>query len=383
MAGKGAQLFSNFYDQLRNVKEYHRKFPYLQAERPEAEQMLNNTDMDRLVEFSGEECYGKYLDLHVFFETYINLKGINKDLDYVRYLDLFYTFPDKTVIKDRVYLQYVKNLYEYLVSFFRRRQPLHNLESTLSQFDQDFERDWVSGSAVPVGYDEEDKFKESDPLFCKYSRKKFSSEVAYEGYLKGKNFKRAKTFYETVYREIMMYETKVNRLVGFLEEQIDATKLNIEKKQARNFVENEADMEEDSDIESSSDDEEEIRMTKANYPVGWDGNPIPYWLYKLHGLGIEYKCEICGNMSYWGRRAFERHFQEWRHAHGMRCLRLDNTKEYHEITKIQDALELSKKLKELKNRGQWDDEQMQEFEDAEGNVMNKKTFLDLRAQGLV
>ena len=22
-----------------------------------------------------------------------------------------------------------------------------------------------------------------------------------------------------------------------------------------------------------------------NYPVGWDGKPIPYWLYKLHGLG--------------------------------------------------------------------------------------------------
>merc|ERR1740136_529866 len=57
-----------------------------------------------------------------------------------------------------------------------------------------------------------------------------------------------------------------------------------------------------------------------NLPLGWDGKPIPYWLYKLHGLNIEYKCEICGNYSYWGPRAFERHFQEWRHAHGMRCL---------------------------------------------------------------
>jgi len=27
-----------------------------------------------------------------------------------------------------------------------------------------------------------------------------------------------------------------------------------------------------------------------NLPLGWDGKPIPYWLYKLHGLGIEYKC---------------------------------------------------------------------------------------------
>jgi len=78
MGGKGAQLFSNFYEQLRNIKEYHRKFPYLQLERPEAEQLLNNVDVDHLVEFSGEECYGKYLDLHFFFERYLNLKDIKK-----------------------------------------------------------------------------------------------------------------------------------------------------------------------------------------------------------------------------------------------------------------------------------------------------------------
>lgn len=36
-------------------------------------------------------------------------------------------------------------------------------------------------------------------------------------------------------------------------------------------------------------------------PLGWDGKPIPYWLYKLHGLNQEFKCEICGGYSYWGR----------------------------------------------------------------------------------
>ena len=36
-------------------------------------------------------------------------------------------------------------------------------------------------------------------------------------------------------------------------------------------------------------------------PLGWDGKPIPFWLYKLHGLGVEFKCEICSDFIYMGR----------------------------------------------------------------------------------
>lgn len=38
------------------------------------------------------------------------------------------------------------------------------------------------------------------------------------------------------------------------------------------------------------------------------------------------------------RKNFERHFQESRHAFGMRALGLPNTKHFHEITKIEDAI---------------------------------------------
>lgn len=33
-----------------------------------------------------------------------------------------------------------------------------------------------------------------------------------------------------------------------------------------------------------------------------------------------------GGASYWGRRAFERHFREWRHENGMRALGIPNSK---------------------------------------------------------
>lgn len=37
------------------------------------------------------------------------------------------------------------------------------------------------------------------------------------------------------------------------------------------------------DIESDDDDQQIYNPLKL--PMGWDGKPIPYWLYKLHGLG--------------------------------------------------------------------------------------------------
>ena len=54
----------------------------------------------------------------------------------------------------------------------------------------------------------------------------------------------------------------------------------------------------------------------------------------------EFRCEICGNASYWGRRAFERHFKEWRHQNGMRALGIPNNKNFFEVTQMKDALEL-------------------------------------------
>lgn len=79
--------------------------------------------------------------------------------------------------------------------------------------------------------------------------------------------------------------------------------------------------------EAEEEDEEERIYNPLKLPLGWDGKPIPYWLYKLHGLGVEYRCEICSDQAYMGRfvllslawlyhtsdascrKNFERHFQ--------------------------------------------------------------------------
>ena len=110
-------------------------------------------------------------------------------------------------------------------------------------------------------------------------------------------------------------EAQVYRFSEILSEVRAATRENVERKQARTEMERDDSDAELSDDEPVGDDEDDIPYNPKNLPLGWDGKPIPYWLYKLHGLNISYKCEICGNFTYKGPKAFQRHFAEWRHAH--------------------------------------------------------------------
>ena len=87
-----------------------------------------------------------------------------------------------------------------------------------------------------------------------------------------------------------------------------ATKENVERRMARTADELAEEEESEPEEEEESDDEETVPYNPKNLPLGWDGKPIPYWLYKLHGLNISYTCEICGNTTYRGPKAFQRHF---------------------------------------------------------------------------
>jgi hypothetical protein len=138
----------------------------------------------------------------------------------------------------------------------------------------------------------------------------------------------------------------------------------------------------DSDDEKSEEEAERAIYNPLKLPLGWDGKPIPFWLYKLHGLGKEFKCKICGDYSYWGQRAFEQHFSEWRHANGMRALRIPNTRHFRGITDPGEARTLYDKLKRDAEGHVFKADSV-ECEDAEGNVMSQRAFEDLRKQGLV
>lgn len=99
------------------------------------------------MDFTDEEGYGKYLDLHESFTKYINLKGVEK-VDYVTYLTLFdrlFELP-KEIKKQAEYRTYLQGLVDYLVEYVARVQPLVDLDFLFNQIEADFEKEYAAGN---------------------------------------------------------------------------------------------------------------------------------------------------------------------------------------------------------------------------------------------
>ena len=135
-------------------------------------------------------------------------------------------------------------------------------------------------------------------------------------------------------------------------------------------------------FDESDDEDEQHFYNPKGLPLGWDGKPIPYWLYKLHGLSVEYKCEICGNKSYWGSLAFERHFFDTKHINGLKAIGIPPTRHFLYVTGVSEALALYDKIKKTLEHEVWQQGD-EEVETEDGQVMSYKIYRDLRNQGFI
>eukprot|EP01035_Chromulina_nebulosa_P040527 gene40527-54798_t len=124
---RGPQMFGSFYEALGSTREYYYKFPNTQINSA----AVKPSSLEVNVPFSGEEIFGKYLDLNANFLEFANItKKIFTDQDYLQYLDRFNTFfyiPDD-LRASKPYGDYLVNLWGYLSNFFRRVHPLIDLD---------------------------------------------------------------------------------------------------------------------------------------------------------------------------------------------------------------------------------------------------------------
>lgn len=429
--------FDEFYTQLRGIKDFHRRYPnepvenleraYRKAPRGEGE--VGASEVDRL--FSGEEVYGRYMDLVQLHEMYLNLKGVRlgRRLNYLQYLDNFDVFePPQCPVKreDKLtdeYFQYVDTLATYLQDFMKRTRPLDDLEKAFAMIQSEFDNDWKA-DAVP-GWQQQRTIKKEEGapvtegsgegVWCADCEKEFKNDNIYKAHFLGKKHVKAaelkkgqshsngvngdassstkgSNMHKLKERAVAEREYRARKLVSMMQTVRHDTKVNVERRAGMTERERQAEREalfaeseaaNGGQEEEAEDDDEDRIHNPLKLPISWDGRPIPYWLYKLHGLGVEYPCEICGGFVYAGRRAFEKHFAEARHAYGLKCLGITNGSLFREITSIDEATKLQMKLNQDKKDENLKGRDIEEMEDGEGNVMPKKVYEDLAKQGLV
>ena len=448
-----------FYKELEQVKDFHRRYPnepienleraYKRRHPGEGEIMASETD----TMFTGEESNGRFLDLTTLHEEYLNLPGI-KRINYLQYLDQFDAFePPRMPIRrqsklSNEYLQYVAHLAGYLESFVRRTKPLEDLDKLFRGFERDFDAAWKADSISGWALETENQGPQTqgagEGFWCSDCEKEFKNENVYKSHLTGKKHIRAAAAKKSggvensdpdansttatgttatsadlgrlKERAIAFHEFRVKRLADHLDTERSNTRVNVERKQGMTEKERQQELEalfaEDEaavnnpgdglrgksgrnrrDSDSDSDGGERI-YNPLKLPLAWDGKPIPYWLYKLHGLGVEFSCEICGNFVYMGRRAFDKHFSEARHVYGLKCLGITGgssstvasgggTALFREITRIDEALALWDKIKRERRERELKEEAVVQMEDGEGNVMPERIYLDLQKQGIL
>ncbi|WFD31139.1 DNA ligase (ATP) [Malassezia sp. CBS 17886] len=439
--------FAEFYARLGQLQDHYRKYPEqaVALQTSAAPSILLSDDMgmtdmevmDR--EFSGEEMGGRFLDLYVQYETYINLKGVTRIsyLDYIARLDNMVgdgAGVSPSTKRTEAYQSYLSGLRSYLDAFLHKTRPLEDMDVVAAEALEHFDADWDAGR-IPGWQDKEvvlfgrrvaGDADSGDGIWCYACRRSYAKRSVYEAHLSSERHKKLATRAQNGARVtpqeaaersanyeleqakralraklLARDEVLVHALATALQQTRDDTRANVERKaaltdrerqeeaealaaeQEEAFLTGGLGYEEEEEVERVQDDREDRIYNPLKLPLGFDGRPIPYWMYKLHGLSVEYKCEICSDHIYRGRKIFAKHFQESRHAFGMRALGLPNTPQFRDITRIQDAVSLYEKLK-LQERVDYVDEgDTEEVEDEHGNAYTRKTYELLKRQGLL
>lgn len=415
------QLFENQLNKLKDTRDHARGNAeslmdvfriYLSA--PEEDKMGTRTKRKYVLskaaahlldqvsgDFNDVEMYGRYLDLSLYYEMY---KRATLSLEtYSQYLQNVINFPNSN---SSDYLRYLESLLLYLKRAFANTHPLATMPNLDVASDAKVEND--AGKVEKDGNPEmeDGKPNEIGEVYCKACNKIFNKVSVYKGHLGGKKHKKNVARESSGQPEQIIssqqgpsasqLEAQIKIMFSALESEWKATIQNHEQRSGLSDREKAMEVlaavgEEseytgpESDSEENDEDDNDDELFSKELPIGTDGTPIPLWLYKLQGLHHTYQCEICGNAIYKGRQQYTKHFSQAKHVHGIMSLGIPETDvwSFNNISRIEDAQNLWKKLRKNRAETQHNAENMVEVEDDDGNVMSHKDYVELKKQGLL
>lgn len=331
--------------------------------------------------FSGEESYGRYLDLYANHTQYNNLKHINKRVPYLQYLDVLSASKDGFVHRDipratRGLKEYEKCVvksfsrimpsltthkvtYKAYTPIFYHSPSAHNPSSMSRRSNR-----WPKQSSKSSGRKVNSQsgmmgmgairnkasgallVSKCRPRECdrtqnvEQAKKMYAKQTVYDAHLKSKKHIKASARAaddgassstptntnganghgastsrpQSKLHAAARLTALIQPLLVPLLPVVSETKNNVERRFSLTARERELELEaanappppatnaaNGNGAAEEEEDEEERIYNPLKLPPGWDGKPIPYWLYKLHGLGVEYRCEICSDAVYMGR----------------------------------------------------------------------------------
>jgi splicing factor 3A subunit 3 len=380
---KGTAHLSLFYDNDR-YQEWRRQKKLEVGKKPSKHKVVVADSDEALRKFSGEECFGQYLDLYDVHRALFSLP--NRGPDYVGLLEMLARKDFGFAPRDGDGEKVLELLVSKLSSFVERSEPFFDLAAFRESSDQAFAQS-IAPTVVET----------SAPNYCEYCERQFQTEevfVIHQGHKShARNVAKAEAlgglprFLQERRARKRRYDAlcfSAANLLSHLQTKLSATIENCKRRQTlpASVIQAEQNLDAPIVFDESDDESESHFYNPKGLPLGWDGKPIPYWLYKLHGLSVEYKCEICGDRSYWGALAFERHFFDNRHMNCLKALGIPPTRHFVYVTGVNEAIALFEKIKRSLTREVWQrgDE---EIETDDGHVMSLKIYEDLVRQGIL
>jgi splicing factor 3A subunit 3 len=317
MGGENLQKVLNSFDQkLSEIREYHRNFPSLtldyQLFDPKKNFLVTKTmkilEMEE-IRFTGDEKYGKCLDLQKFHNEFKNIIQ-NGNLEYEQYLKTLSQFEKVPKnLKNEDYKNYLKDLLEYLIEFYNKSFPFFEIQSELEEVEKEFLENFTEKKVnekvekkVNVSKDEKiEKMKKNEKKIENDKEKKIEKDEKKKTEEEGEEKKKRKRNRGGVnkWKEIFLLEAKVSKVFEILQNIVENTIIEQEKKQIKTWeeiqrereeeemedvdnIENEVEDEIMDDDNSDTDQEEEdkelgINANPLNLPLGWDVNFLFYF----------------------------------------------------------------------------------------------------------
>lgn len=313
----GANVFTRYYEKLKEMKDYHRRFPDHTeiAFGPDGKELTFEDQIlkqEMEVEFSGEEGQGRFLDLHQLYCEFINLKLVpGEPLDYVAFLDQCARLGQLPALRlnMRQYSAWAGRLLEYLESFHRRTQPLQDLARILAKAQEEFAGVWAERakpascalldgcqSVADVEALGPDTVKQelatlglkcggtpqerAERLWCTKGVELSTLDPSFFPKAKAKAKAKAKggaqngaaAVESDPEHIVLLCEYKVTKLLETMADVVEGTKINIEKKQGRTYeeiAEEQEAMEEEYYESEESEEEDAPIYNPLNLPLGW------------------------------------------------------------------------------------------------------------------